>query len=403
MTLFNDTPMYCCYDARLSNVSSTPVFWDVPEVYKTAALTTAIFTVVFIGIGLPGNALIILSILWQHLYRESTHILLLNLAVADFLVCALVMPLTVVPGFAGSFIFGSSDIAKCRWCQTGIIFVALCLFSLHVLALLSVDRFMFVKFPMKYHKFVTPRNTLICVIFLWILCIIISSFPLFGFGDVRFTYSISTCSLKLFGETHLTRNINYLIFLVTESFFPLSLLIITNVWLVCIVQKHIRKTYYTVRKALPRNKEQVTLNIKNRLKKKKNHTQLQLTRVFGVILVSNVLTWLPLIGRTLVTAVKGNDVYPVWVYVFVYLSITSSALFHPLIQASLIPEVKGQCRLFLTAALCGCNGRSRQSGTHSTGTSDKCEAVSDLHPSSNSSKCFCLDIMSATVLPDNDN
>lgn len=398
-TLFNYS--YSCYDERSSNISSTPVFWDIPERYRTAAFTTAVFTLIFIIIGLPSNALVILSISWQHLYRESTHILLLNLAVADFLVCALVMPLTVVPGFAGSFILGNSDNAKCRWCQTGIAFVALCLCSLHTLALLSADRFVFVKFPMKYHRFVTARKTLICIIFLWILCIAISSFPLFGFGDVRFNYSLSTCSLKLFGETSHTRNINYLIFLVAESFCPLVLLVITNVWLVCIVQKHIRNMYHEVGKILPKNRDQLTSNIKNQLTKKKNQSQLQLTKVFGAILVSNVFSWLPLICRTLVTAIKGNDVYPVWVYVFVYLSITSSAVFHPLIQAGLIPEIRTRYKHFLTRAFCYCKC--------CTVPHDKCETNS-AHPSSDTElgleepqkrSWFCCDILSTAVLPNN--
>ena len=156
-----DTALYSCYGGNLSGNFSTPEFWDFPEKYRSTSLTTAVFTLIFILVGLPGNTLIIVSMLLKRLYRESTHILLLNLAVADLLVCALVMPLTVVSGFAGSFVLGGSDHSKCRWCQTGIIFMALCLFSLHALALLSVDRFVFVKFPLKYHKFMTVQRTVI--------------------------------------------------------------------------------------------------------------------------------------------------------------------------------------------------------------------------------------------------
>ena len=391
----SDTPLYSCFDGNLSDNSSTPEFWDVPEKYRPASLTTAVFTLIFILVGLPGNTLIIVSILWQRLYRESTHILLLNLAVADLLVCAMVMPLTVVSGFAGNFILGDSDHSKCRWCQTGIIFVALCLFSLHALALLSVDRFVFVKFPLKYHKFVTVQRTVICVVVLWVVCFVISVFPLFGFGDVRFLQTVSTCSLNVYGK-----NLVYLLILTAESFFPLSVLVITNIWLICIIQKHFRKMY-VARKA--NNDHQLALSISRRLREEKNYKQLQLTRIFGATFLSNFLTWFPLVCWSLAAKVSIQTIGLVseWIFVFVYLSLTSSAVLHPLIQASLIPEVRTQCKHFLMRAFCGCVWCK---GSHSTTTPSaggRCEASSDSSlESKNIGECLCFDMLSATLLPE---
>ena len=92
----------------------------------------------FVLIGLPANAVIIVSTLRKS-RKDITRILLLNLAVSDFLVCLLVMPFTVVAGFAGGFIFGNSDYIRCQVCQTGVIFMILTILSVNILGLISVD------------------------------------------------------------------------------------------------------------------------------------------------------------------------------------------------------------------------------------------------------------------------
>ena len=395
---------YSCYEGNLSEVSITPHLWNIPEDLRAGVLTTAIFTLAFIAVGLPGNLLIILSILWQRLYREPTHILLLNLAIADLLVCALVMPFTVMSGFAGRFILGGSDSTNCKWCMIGVIFVALVLFSLHILALMSVDRFIFVKFPMRYHRIMTRRLSVCCVFVLWFLCIAVSLCPFFGFGNTFFGLYIATCTIELKGATLVTKNVYYFIFLIAVAVTPLSILVLTNTWLACIVQKQIRITYYTVKSSLPKNKEQVTSSIRRRLDRERNKRQLQLMRVFGAILLSNVLTWLPLIIRVLITAIKGNDRYPVWVYVFTYLSITFVAVSHPLIQASLLPEIRTHCKYFIAKALCWWNTINT---SHSSQLAGKKEAVSSTTSAirlGESSKhtclnCFCMEVLNATVLP----
>lgn len=397
---FNDSVVYSCYDNNFSNSSITPEFWEISDKERSAALCTALFTLFFIVVGLPSNALIVISILIQRLYKEPTLILLLNLAIADFLVCALVMPFTVVSGLSGGFALGDSDADKCKWCRMGVLFVALCLFSLHVLALVSLDRFIFVKFPMKYHRTVTVRRTVLCVLLLWTVCIAVSMAPIFGFGDVYFGHPHSTCSVKIRGETRITKNLNYFIFLVAESLMPLTILFTTNIWLACIVQKQIRKIYFMIKQSLPNDKEQISLGIMKQLSKDKNRKQVQLMRVFGAILISNVITWLPFIGRVLIVIIKGNDDFPPWVYVFVYLSLSFTAVLHPLIQASLIPEIRTYCKYLIVKTVCWYKCLTRQSSPSRPRVTSKGSVTGISDPQKKT--CFCFDFLSATVLPNED-
>ena len=81
--------LYSCADGNgLSSNSVTIEYWDSSnEEDKIPALVTAAITLCFMLVGLPSNLVIIVAILWKHLYRQPTYILLLNLAIVDLSSC----------------------------------------------------------------------------------------------------------------------------------------------------------------------------------------------------------------------------------------------------------------------------------------------------------------------------
>lgn len=392
-SLLSYRPPYSCSDGSgLSNNSVTTKYWDTNDSeVQAASLTSAVFTLCFIIVGLPSNIFIIVSILRQRLYKQSTHILLLNLTIADLLVCLLVLPFTVISGFAGGFIFGDNDRTRCQVCQLGITLTIFTIFSLHILALLSVDRFIFIKYPMKYHKFVSIKRVTITVTCLWIFCIILSLFPLFGFGDITFSYTISTCTLRFDGQTRVTKNIHYALFLAIESVLPLGVLVFTNIWIICIIQKQIRKIY-NIKNGSVCGQEEFVKNIRSKLNKTKYSKQLHLIKVFGAMLFANVVTWLPLMGHIISTAIIGNNFHPASVHVFVYITFICYPVLHPIIQASLIPEVRN----LVIKVLC-CHGKCKEVGSI-RGVRDTTVELSYCECFVNR-RCTCLDFLSVTVLP----
>ena len=180
-------PDYSCSDANLSRNSVTPEYWEsssISDDFRANSTATAVIMLILFIVGLPANIIIIVSILYQKLYKETTHILLLNLAISDLLVCLLVMPFTIVTGFAGGFIFGDSDHTRCQVCQTGLILIVLTSFSVGILAMISVDRFIFIKFPLRYETVVTLPRITIAIIVTLLFSILHSILPLFGFGEL---------------------------------------------------------------------------------------------------------------------------------------------------------------------------------------------------------------------------
>ena len=385
---------YSCADGSGVSFNSVTIeYWDSSsDETRSAALISVVITLCFFLVGLPSNLVIIVSILRQHLYGQPTYILLLNLAIADLLLCVLVMPFTIISGFAGEFMFGRNDYVRCRICQLGIFFTVLALVTIHILALLSLDRLIYIKYPLKYHEVMTTRRVTVIMICVWAWSIFISTFPLFGFGDLAYSPSISICVVKFTEETKLTKNIYYPVFLAIVSLILLSVLFACNLWVGCIVQKHIRKIY-SIKKNISSSEREFIREIKDKLDKTKYLKQLQFIKVFGAILSANVVTWIPLIVRVFYSAIAQRNT-PAWLMVLVYISVISVAVIHPVIQASLVPELRKYFVRFKTMFLRYCGKLKPE------------KEVDRIHRSDRNPKCLecnCLFFFSLTFVPEFDD
>ncbi len=399
---------YSCADGSgLSSNSVTIEYWDSSnDEDKIPALVIAAITLCFMLVGLPSNLVIIVAILWKHLYRQPTYILLLNLSSADLFLCILLLPFVIISGFEGEFIFGVTDYVRCKFCQFGVIFQAFLLMSIHSLSFLSVDRFIYIKYSMKYHKIVTVRRVLTVLSILWVSSILIACFPLFGFGDLAYSAKVAICVVKFTGETKLAKNIHYPILLAIILSISVAVLVAGNIWVGCIVQKHLRKIYDTKRK-FSGNEEAFMQQIRKKLSKDKHSKQLMFMKVFGSIIIANVITWMPLIIRVVYTAISGQNTSTV-LMILVYVSVISVVAVHPIIQASLIPELKlifleciRYCRRKAGSKL---TGNSSEIVVHSiTNNSDQMNIITSDKKYSKCCKCKCLFFFNVSFLPSIDD
>ena len=342
LTEVNSTPrssvFYSCFDDDLNSTHVTPERWQTTD--RGSGLATAVVLLVFMVIGVPCNLLIIVSMLWKKLYRQPAHILLLNLAINDLLMCVTYIPINIVSAFAGEFIFGTNDVTRCHVCQIGVVLVVFSTFNLHIIALMSLDRFLFFKYPLRYPKLVTVKSTALVVVVLWIFCILVSLPPLFGFGEIRFTQSISTCTLYLLDRTDVTYNIFYEVFAIIEGVvIPIPVLLLSMVGVVCIVCRQLNKTYGE----MEANKmAAVNKDAGDKMHKIRNKKQLHVAKLYGAILLSNMATWTPNILNTAIIFALCKQPFsiPHGFFTSNYIFFLSSVWIHPLLQAYLIPDIR---------------------------------------------------------------
>lgn len=334
---------FSCFDANLSKDFLTESVWTLNTVVKSdtgTRIALTVITTLLLLVGLPSNILLITVLLKKQLHRKQPAILLLlNLAVTDLLVCCLVMPWNIVTLIAGEFHFGGDDHTRCQVCQTGVILSVLTFVTLNNLALISVDRLIYLKRPMHYHTHATSGRVLAATGAVWLLSCLVSVPPLFGFSEMRFSTAVGVCTIAFSGSTPLAKNSHYLIFLAIVALVPILTLLVTNLWGLGIIQQHLRAKARKLQEEKKHNRK----SFHEKMKQQQQSTQVKLLKVYGVIFLTNLITYLPMIARMIVGVAAEEEEFTEGVRVsgsIAYLALMSQAVVHPIVQASLVGDVR---------------------------------------------------------------
>ena len=299
--------------------------------------------------GTPLNAFVIATILWKRLYKNTSVIPMLNLAISNLLVCLLILPFIIVSGYSSEFVFGSSDYVRCIFCSVGSVNATLPMVSLYTLALMSVGRLLYLKKPLRYSSIVTPARVLAFLVIVWIISIIAALPPYFGFGSIVFSYAVSTCVPILIGDTHGLPNVYYLLISMTICLVPIVVLLVMYIWIVCISRQYILKN--PKRFALLHKQSATELNflsknftgndetIEKVIHNANKQQQFRMVQVLGAIFLTNIITWIPMIVLIFAGIFIGSLI-PTFYYSFAYLCYLLEIMLHPLLQIMLIYELK---------------------------------------------------------------
>jgi len=104
---------------------------------------------------------------------KNSIFLLFSLALVNLLMAVLYMPFYMVSSAAGAWLYGSTDQVRSVLCQIhGFVFVYLMVASIHILAVISIDRFLNIVKPHFHKKYMTWKVSTCILAGLWVsLCI----------------------------------------------------------------------------------------------------------------------------------------------------------------------------------------------------------------------------------------
>lgn len=184
-----------------------------PELRVVKTVVLGMILGVFILFGVVGNILVILSVVCHRHLRTVTHYFIVNLAVADLLLSSTVLPFSAVFEILDRWVFGR---AFCNvWAAVDVL---CCTASIMSLCVISVDRYIGVSYPLRYPSIMTKRRALLAVMLLWVLSVIISIGPLFGWKEPA-PEDESICKI--------TEEPGYAIFSAVGSFYlPLAIILV---------------------------------------------------------------------------------------------------------------------------------------------------------------------------------
>lgn len=132
----------------------------------------------FIVFAIVGNILVILSVVCNRHLRIPTNYFIINLAMADLLLGTTVLPVSATLEILDYWVFGRifCDI----WAALDVL---CCTASIMSLCVISIDRYIGVRYPLQYPSIVTEKRALLAMLGVWVLAIVISIGPLLGWKE----------------------------------------------------------------------------------------------------------------------------------------------------------------------------------------------------------------------------
>uniref|UniRef100_A0A3Q0QR46 Alpha-1D adrenergic receptor n=1 Tax=Amphilophus citrinellus TaxID=61819 RepID=A0A3Q0QR46_AMPCI len=137
-----------------------------------------IFLSVFILVAIVGNILVILSVVCNKQLQTVTNFFIVNLAMADLLLGIIVLPFSASLEVLGCWVFGR---VFCNiWAAVDVL---CCTASILSLCMISIDRYIGVKYCLKYPSIMTERKAVAILVLVWVSSIVISVGPLLGWKE----------------------------------------------------------------------------------------------------------------------------------------------------------------------------------------------------------------------------
>ena len=327
----NDT--FNCRTSDLNPDAVTDkVFWSLRESVIQGGPAIAFFESLIFCVAVGWNLFIVITYLLKYkLLKEPANIFLFSLAITHILICVMVVPFTIVSAAAGEFLIGNNDIGRCIACSTqGFFYILLTMVSLHLLAMLSIDRCMLLSNPLRYKRYSKVWLAVLGVCSVWVWCFILAILPAFGFGEWEFNRNFGLCLPRWTPDS----NLRYTALLIIEALIPIIVLAITHLW-----------TYKIVTRFLKRNlKRQKSFKFTEREiaieDSKHEKQQTQLVKVFGALFIANIVTWTPTVIIFISFGITGGDNIPDWTYIIGWLTYLTNPMIHPILESFFIKELR---------------------------------------------------------------
>ncbi|XP_041951550.1 trace amine-associated receptor 13c-like [Alosa sapidissima] len=292
-----------------------------------------IFNSIVSSVTVFGNLLVIISVCHFKQLHTPTNVLILSLAVADFMVGLFVMPLGFIWMIEACWFFGTSMCAFLNFFA-----FQLTTASVHNVALIAVDRYLALSNPFLYTKQITVKLAVIVVLFTWAVSVGYNSSLLYC--NFFFTTSLTLCPSEC--PVAVSEIWSWIDFVVVFAL-PCSIMFILYIKIFAIARRHAN----AIRAA---NNNQINVNgSKNENMPKRSERKA--AKVLGILVFVFLLCVVPYYtGSVMAEFLYGQVFEDVLNYTSLILYLNS--MFNPIIYALFYPWFQKSLKLILRCRIC---------------------------------------------------
>lgn len=223
-------------------------------------------------VALMGNISLFLIVFRSRCLQKNSSYFTLNLALADILVSAVNMPVTVYTIIQDQWLLGEM---ACK--AFGFFNILSFISSVMSLALIAINRLFFVVYWKSYKRYFRPIRVRLYMFLNWLLSLLLSLPPLFGWASFGYIHGKSYCFVIWRG------NASFAFFMVAVCFFgPLITMAFCY-----------SKILWFTKNARRKIKIEETTSSASSIFKNVSPEESRITNTFLIVLVTFIICWLP--------------------------------------------------------------------------------------------------------------
>ncbi|XP_061723174.1 dopamine receptor 1 [Cydia fagiglandana] len=327
---------------------------DPDAVTLLSVLLVGIFLSLLIFLSVAGNILVCIAIYTDRGLRRIGNLFLASLAIADMLVAAAVMTFAGVNDLLGYWVFGE------QFCDTWVACDVMCsTASILNLCAISLDRYIHIKDPLRYGRWVTRRVAVATIATIWLLAGLVSFLPI-SLGLHRpHEEATATQRPPRYPTCALVLTPTYAVVSSCISFIlPCIVMISIYCRLYCYAQKHVKSIRAVTRTVqLPDNRtKSVRTRVHTHVHSSPYHVSDHKAAItVGIIMGVFLLCWVPFFCVNIVAAFCKTCIPDLAFKILTWLGYSNSA-FNPIIYSIFNTEFREAFKKILTSRYPLCCG-----------------------------------------------
>lgn len=293
----------------------------------TEDIVLIIFLSCFPCITIAGNILVIFTVLKRHKFRQKANVFVVSLAVTDIAVAIFVMSFSILQQFGNMSWLTLKSVCWLSF-SLDVMFTSTSIFHLMCM---TVDRYIAICLPFRYHNLMCNRSVITLLIICWLLPVVISFGLIFGevhnIGIQETKQCSNTCSFIV--------NIYYAVICgVTVFYIPSAFMLVCNLKILRNVRANRRNLCKLSKCILQQNEILMKREVK-------------VARTIAIMLSCFFLCWLPFFVLTIVDTLMNYKAGKTTVLVITWLGYMNSTINPYLYYFLNKPPCKNSCNIKL--------------------------------------------------------